>query len=110
MHYSDNPDHVRIDFFRPDRCGKWYMTEVLDMKPFYHFPQIHVAFRIALARHFESVTSLTGFWWRGKGMQVICLEPHHEHAHPLSITLSEEEIERCEKFYAEYRETVRLGS
>ncbi|KKM46610.1 hypothetical protein LCGC14_1559540 [marine sediment metagenome] len=107
MHYSNNPGHVRIDFFRPDRNGKWYMTEALDMGPFYNFPQISVAFRVALAKHFMGAMT---FNWRGRDTQVICLEPHHENAHPLSITLSEEETRRCEGFYAEYLEDLRLGS
>jgi hypothetical protein len=35
MNYSDNPGHVRVDYFKPD-WGKWYMTEVIDMTPFWN--------------------------------------------------------------------------
>ncbi len=108
MHYSNNPGHVRIDFFttfEDNRPGlrKWYMTETLDMGPFYNYPLIHDGFRAALGKHFVE-------GWRGREMEVICLEPFHEHAHPISLTLTQEERDGCERYFAEHEETVRLGS
>lgn len=112
MHYSDNPGHVRIDFFttfEDNRPGlrKWYMTEKLDMGPFYGYSLIHNAFRAALAKHFKGAVTYN---WRGREMEVICLEPFHEHAHPVSLTLTQEEIDCCEALYKIHLETVRMGS
>lgn len=33
--YSNNPGHVRVEFFKPG--GKWYMTEEWDMSAFYNY-------------------------------------------------------------------------
>ena len=112
MGYSNNEGSVRIDFFttlegvRPG-LQKWHMTDALDMGPFYNYPQIHDAFRAALAKHFKGAMTYN---WRGREMEVICLEPYHEHAFPISLTLPQEEINYCETLYKAHLETVRLGS
>lgn len=74
MHYSENPGHCRVDFFKPS--GKWYCTEVVDMTNHYH-GCIHSCFKKALR---ESIGN------RLVDMQAVCLEPYHEHSHPISIT------------------------
>jgi hypothetical protein len=79
-HYSDRPGHCRVDFFKPS--GKWYTTEAVDFDDFYHEPLIHDAFHKALKKHFNGMSRLAG-------MTAVCLEPYHEHEHPLMVTVKE---------------------
>ena len=73
-HYSNNAASVRVDVFQPS--GKWYETlEVI--WPHYYGKDMGIkeAFKLALEGRIHH------------GMTYVCLEPYHEHAHPLMVTL-----------------------
>jgi len=78
-HYSDNPGMVRVDYWKPS--GKWYMTEAVQWTGRYNGKDalIHEAFADSLAAHFKGRV-LDDF-------RATCLEPYHEHAHPISLDL-----------------------
>jgi hypothetical protein len=78
MGYIENPEMVRVDFFK--ESGKWYTTIAMKWVS-YSSTQflIYDVFRESLRAHFkESGIRFTGMW-------AVCLEPYHEHAHPLMI-------------------------
>jgi hypothetical protein len=94
MNYSDDPDSVRVDFFRPS--GKWYVTEAVRMRAYFAsqvssgaregpFALIHDALRLALVDHLRMETGAL----RHAGMWAVCIDPYHEHAHPLMIVVPE---------------------
>lgn len=75
--YSPDEDMVRVDFFKPS--GKWYCTEAVKWTG--GWPKdnlIGEAFRKSLKDHFGGQNRMLG-------MDVVCLEPYHEMAHPLMI-------------------------
>jgi len=73
MNYSNNPRMVRVDFFK--ESGKWYTTE--QMEWLYHDGMlIHDAFLHCLRQNFNGHYS---------DMTAVCLQPYHEHEHPLMI-------------------------
>jgi hypothetical protein len=72
-HYSDNPGHVRADFFK--ESGKWYMTETINMEPYYNELDIFVAVKKALVDSGRGDTTL----------MVVVLEPYHRNAYPVCI-------------------------
>jgi len=77
-HYSENPGHVRFDFFKPE-SGRWYMTEMIDMSDDYNAPTVYAAVRDALSRtrhgrHAE------------KRWLIVILTPYHESAYPISLS------------------------
>ena len=74
MGYTTKEGMVRVDFFRPS--GKWYTTEAICMVDGYNDLPIHVAFKQALQR------TLKG---RLNEMDAICLEPYHQHEHPIQL-------------------------
>lgn len=77
--YSNEPGHVRIDFFKPE-SGKWYMTEMLDMSDFYHEGiGPHDAVRAALAKTRHGADA-------EKRWVIVVLEPYCENAHPITLT------------------------
>lgn len=76
MGYIDDDSMVRVDFFRPS--GKWYCTEAVKWTGGYHGVPIHIAFQKSLSDHLQGLNRLNG-------MIVVCLEPYHEHAHPLML-------------------------
>ena len=73
MPYSSNPAHVRVDFFKPS--GKWYASEQLEWRH-YEGMTLQDAFIRSLQSQFNGKYS---------GMTAVCLEPYHEHAHPVMI-------------------------
>lgn len=78
--YSNNPESVRVDFFRPS--GKWCDTEaVIFVGPWAATTDnlIHDAFRRSLQAHFKDNPT------RMQGMIAVCLEPYHEHSHPIML-------------------------
>ena len=78
--YSENPESCRVDFFK--ESGKWYTTEaVLFEGPWKGSSDnlIYDAFKEALRKHFKDQPN------RLKGMIAICLNPYHEHSHPLML-------------------------
>lgn len=78
MGYSENPGHVRIDFFKPD-TSKWYMEEMLDMSGEYNAPHAYAAVRNALAttRHGRLAE---------KRWLIVVLKPYHVNAHPVMLS------------------------
>lgn len=76
--YSENPGHVRVDFFKPE-SGKWYMTEMLDMSEFYNHGIVHDAIRLALGktRHGEDAE---------KRWVIVVMAPYHKNACPVMLT------------------------
>lgn len=81
--YSDDSSMVRVDFFK--QSGKWYTTEAVKWTGNYSFEEnhkkqlIHDSFAQSLRDHFEDMPS------RLSEMDAICLEPYHEHSHPIAI-------------------------
>jgi len=65
---------VRVDFFK--ESGKWYATEQMEWRNYNAQFQIHDAFLWGLISQFNG---------RYSGMTAICLDPYHEHAHPVLI-------------------------
>ena len=79
-HYCDDPASVRVDFFKPS--GKWYMTEAVPWKePYNGGGQLQDHFRAALKKALQG---------RGNGLLAVCLEPYHENAYPVMVTIPEE--------------------
>ena len=71
-HYSNNPSHIRVDFFKPS--GKWYTTEVLIFDSYYSNDEaITDTFKRCLYQQFPQFESYNA----------VTLEPYHEHEHPL---------------------------
>jgi len=85
MHYSDNPAMVRVDFFKDS--GKWYTTEEMKWDRYRtnekdgSYEDIVETFKRCLREQFKG---------HYQGMIAICLEPYHEHAHPLMVRRWEE--------------------
>lgn len=73
-HYSNNPGKVRVDFFKSS--GKWYATEVMRWLFWHKDTLIHDAFALSLRQQFKG---------HYQGMTAVCLEPYHEHAHPVML-------------------------
>lgn len=71
-YYSNKPESVRVDFFKPS--GKWYTTMALDWQGDWEEDCIHESFRQTL------IKSLNGSY---QGMTAVCLQPYHKHEHPL---------------------------
>lgn len=75
--YSDDETMVRVDFFK--ESGKWYTTEAVKWIGYTNIA-IHEAFKQSLRNHFakDNPTRLSE-------MDAICLEPYHEHRHPIML-------------------------
>ncbi|MCP4607727.1 MAG: hypothetical protein GY845_03280 [Planctomycetes bacterium] len=72
MHYHNNPASCRVDFWK--QSGKWYATEQITF----------IAYKGIIDDVFrESLKKAVGNYY--VGMRVTCLEPYHEHSHPISI-------------------------
>jgi hypothetical protein len=78
MGYSEDDSMVRVDFFKPS--GKWYTTEAVKWTGEWKGTNnlIHGAFAQSLRDHFGDTPRLSE-------MDAICLEPYHEHSHPIQI-------------------------
>lgn len=78
MGFSENDDHVRVDFFTS--WGKWYTTEEVVWTGKWASPSlIHAEFAKSLRAHFHDNPS------RLSSMDAICIEPYHQNAHPIMI-------------------------
>lgn len=87
MGYSDDPNMVRVDFFKVrenGHIGKWYCTEAVKWTGAWEGDNqgIFDAFRQALREHFGAKPRLAG-------MVAVCLKPYHEHKHPLVMHVDE---------------------
>lgn len=80
MNYSTKPHSVRVDFFKPS--GKWYTTEAV-LFPWWSAEDgsIHEVVEAALEKHLREEAG----WLRLEGMIAVCIDPHHEHAHPIMM-------------------------
>lgn len=74
MNYSNDESMVRVDFFKPS--GKWYTTEAVKWTGGYRDVHIIDAFKASLREHLEG---------RLSDMDAVCLEPYHEHQHPIML-------------------------
>lgn len=75
MHYSPNPTHCRVDFFKD--TGKWYDTVVLTMG------STEEEYNAYLPTEFARQLALQ-YPNNYKGMTAVCLEPYSSHSHPVS--------------------------
>lgn len=82
MGYSDDKSMVRVDIWK--QSGKWYETIALKWDR-YSFEQndgsrelIHDIFRRCMQEQYPNYYI---------GMKATCLEPYHEHSHPIMIDL-----------------------
>ena len=78
MNYTNSVSMCRVDFWKPS--GKWYLTEAIDFIGLYDEPLIHDALKKALERAGIDINYFSGFI-------ITCLEPYHEHSHPISLKL-----------------------
>lgn len=85
MGYSDNVWSVRVDFFRCDNggLGRWYCTEAV-LWLHYGGPSVYDAFAAALDRHLRNPDRPEP---RLQDMIAICLEPYHQNAHPVAMSV-----------------------
>lgn len=74
MGFSMSDSSVRVDFFK--KSGKWYTTIAMEWTGGYSNIHIHDAFK-------KSLKDAVGDNYIG--MDAICLEPYHEHSHPICI-------------------------
>lgn len=93
MNYSEEPNSVRVDIFKPS--GKWYTTVALNWDRYRSgnpqdgaddYESIQNTFRRCMKEQFQD---------RWSGMTVVCLEPYHENAFPLMITLPDHQEAPC---------------
>jgi hypothetical protein len=75
--YSENESSIRVDFFKPG--GKWQFTKAIQWTGGYKNCCIIDAFESSLR---DAGVSLTKY-------NIVCLEPYHEHSHPLMIKATE---------------------
>jgi len=73
--YSENPQHCRVDIWKHSG-NKWNMTIVLDWDEY--TGNIHHVFRRLMKEQYPQIVS----------GRATCLEPYHEHSHPIPIDLS----------------------
>lgn len=96
----NNGTYVRVDFFKSS--GKWYTTEWIKWTgPYYGSFGNGELKRPAALIHDAFMISLHDFAHYPGGMRAVCLEPYHEHAHPISVESNRQIITECyEKFHA----------
>lgn len=87
--YSDKANSVRVDFFK--KSGEWYCTEAVEWKTYDGTlteggKLIHDAFAETLVAHLRDPKTERV---RLDDMTAVCLEPYHEHAHPLMLSVKE---------------------
>ena len=82
MHYSDNPSSVRVDIWTAS--GKWYETIEMVWDRYTttidgEIELIHKTFRRCLLKAKPNLKT------RHEGWMATCLDPYHEHGHPLML-------------------------
>lgn len=87
MGFTTNESRVRVDFFKPS--GKWYGTGSIDMDAFYE-GLIHECVLQACEREQADKNGQWGYTftpaeWLAGGGTIVCLEPYHEHSHPVML-------------------------
>jgi len=81
-HYSEDPSHVRVDIFKPS--GKWYTTVEICWDRYLTYEDGKYE---SIGDTFDRICREKGWHEVFDGMIAVCLEPYHEHAHPLMIRL-----------------------
>ena len=71
--YSNSDSSVRVDLFKPR--GKWYETIAMEWTGGYKGVMIHEAFENSLIAAIGKE--------KADQFDAICLEPYHEHSHPI---------------------------
>jgi hypothetical protein len=91
MGYSNDDEMVRVDFFK--ESGKWYCTEAVKWTGPYHSKdntgKVHLLYDVFELLLLEHLTDTTSGRIRYVGMTAVCLEPYHEHGHPLMMKVSD---------------------
>lgn len=83
-HYSENAASVRVDFFKAS--GKWYCTEAVIWTGVWGDASImHDEFAVSLVAHLRDPDSGN---MRLSEMTAVCLEPYHQHSHPIHMTVA----------------------
>lgn len=77
MGYHVDDGMVRVDRFKSS--GKWYDSHAIDMRRYYSDVLIHDAVARAIL---DADISTEGFFF-------VCLNPYHEHSHPITVFLRE---------------------
>lgn len=85
MGYSEAEDSVRVDFFKD--TGKWYETLGIKWTGGYRNCDIREALLKSVRDHFGGNRRLSG-------MTIVCLEPYHEHSHPIMIRNWDKRLEQ----------------
>lgn len=88
--YSDEEKMVRVSFFRiRERGFKWYADEAVEFGPWRAGTNggadIFTAFEQSLVKHLGKENGKVRFG----GMLAVCLDPYHEHAHPIMLVVPE---------------------
>jgi hypothetical protein len=91
-HFSIHPNHVRVDFFSPNRVGgmKWRYTEEVEWLT---WRSTHDSYGVPqeggklITEAFEEALREGGQLKRMRGMMAVCLEPYHQHAHPIAMLI-----------------------
>lgn len=85
-HFSKDPSHVRVDFFRAEHF-KWYTTEEVPWLTWSYDGGkgllIQDAFLEALRNHLRLPTG----GLRLSGMLAVCLDPYYENDYPIAVTV-----------------------
>jgi hypothetical protein len=85
MGFTTDERMVRVDFFKPS--GKWYTTEAVKWTGHYDKGLIHREFAQSLKDHFFGAPAR-----RLSGMLAVCLEPYHQHTHPIMLHVDEIDV------------------
>ena len=73
-HFSNDEADCRVDIFKPN--GKWYTTTTINMSHNYNSPDLKQSIKDLL---------LLQKWDTDNGWIFVCLEPYHQHAHPIML-------------------------
>jgi hypothetical protein len=89
MGFTTDERMVRVDFFKSS--GKWYTTEAVKWTGEYDKGLIHREFARSLRDHLSKDFPAVGDVGtpRLSGMLAVCLEPYHQHTHPIMLHVDE---------------------
>lgn len=80
MHFSENPDQVRAEFFRDG--GKWYMTEALDMADCYNeLTPADAVWKALINRARRRGQEIS------ETFHIVVLDPYHQNPYPVMWTI-----------------------
>lgn len=93
MGFTTNDSRVRVDFFKPS--GKWYGTASIDMEKHYKGVIQDCVYQACVDEYNKGDEGEWGYTFtpediltRDKedgGWTIVCLEPYHEHSHPVML-------------------------